>query len=125
MSCEESDSETVDPADDPRNEWVGEWQCIDMVKKQTYTVVIENDPSRSDQIILVNFGNLGLYPPDDARPFGILNDANDVVSVPSQYVCEDNYYQVEGIGIMTDENTIYWEPYYVDNLNMTATFTRK
>jgi len=123
-SCSLDDDASPSGGDDVRDAWVGQWTCVDSKKdgKQTYTVIIEKDPINSDQIFFRNFGNLGLNPPGESKPFGIIS--NDVVTIPSQQACGDDSWIVEGVGILTDKDHIHWDSYILNNIELTAMFTK-
>lgn len=115
--CEETDD--TDPDADPRDEFVGEWNCNEVpAKRNSYRVLINYDNSNSSQVLLFNFGLLG----QSASAYGIV--AGNDVTVPLQEI--DGDWTVDGQGEMIDEETIEWTYTIDDGADRTdyiATFT--
>lgn len=115
--CEETDD--TDPDADPRDDFVGEWNCNEVpAKRNSYRVLINYDNSNSSQVLLFNFGLLG----QSASAYGIV--AGNDVTVPLQEI--DGDWTVDGQGEMIDEETIEWTYTIDDGADRTdyiATFT--
>ncbi|MGM0565261.1 MAG: hypothetical protein ACQESX_00765 [Bacteroidota bacterium] len=115
--CEELDD--TDPDTDPRDDFVGEWNCNEVpAKRNSYRVVINYDNSNSSQVLLFNFGLLG----QSASAYGVV--AGNDVTVPLQEI--DGDWTVDGQGEMIDEETIEWTYTIDDGADRTdyiATFT--
>jgi len=115
--CEETDD--TDPDMDPRDDFVGEWNCNEVpAKRNSYRVLINYDNSNSSQVLLFNFGLLG----QNASAYGIV--AGNDVTVPLQEI--DGDWTVDGQGEMIDEETIEWTYTIDDGADRTdyiATFT--
>jgi|AntRauTorckE6833_2_1112554.scaffolds.fasta_scaffold00314_15 hypothetical protein len=115
--CEETGD--VNPDQDPRDAFVGEWSCNEVpAKRSSYRVNIQHDSGNSSQVLLFNFGLLG----NSVSAYGIV--AGDNVSVPLQDV--DDVWSVSGQGEMVDDETIEWT-YTLDDgadrIDYIATFT--
>ncbi len=103
--CEELDN--TDPDTDPRDDFVGEWNCNEVpAKRNSYRVNIDYDNSNNSQVLLFNFGLLG----QSASAYGIV--AGNDVTVPLQEIQGD--WTVDGQGELTDEETIEWT-YTIDD----------
>ena len=119
-ACEEAEDLLPDNAD-PRDDFIGEWNCSETELKSTddYTVTIQKDPDNSSQVLLQNFGLLG----QDQYPYGLIT--GDRINVPQQ---EINGWTIKNAsGDMNGENSIDWT-YTLsngsDDFQYAATYTR-
>lgn len=120
--CEEAENILPGDNSDPRDEFVGKWNCSETELKSTedYPVTIEYDPNNSGQVLIQNFGLLG----QDARPYGLIT--GDKITIPEQDGF-DGWTVIEADGNKTGANTIEWT-YKLsnesDNFEYAATYTR-
>lgn len=104
--CEEDDEEVT--PDDPRDDFVGLWNCEDnLAKRDNYQVTIQEDASSDDEVFLYNFGSMG----SSVAATGEVTSSS--ISVPLQELSVDQW-SVDGQGVMVGENTIEWT-YTIDN----------
>lgn len=97
--CEEDEGN--DGINDPREAFVGEWNCDEkLAKRDNYRVNIEFDNSNSSQVLLYNFGLMG---PAQAAT-GIV--ANDNIDVPLQNLADG--WSGDGSGTLVSDNKIEW-----------------
>lgn len=120
--CEEAEEIIPDDNSDPRDAFVGSWNCSETELKSTedYEVTIDYDPNNSGQVLLKNFGLLG----QDARPYGLIT--GNKITIPEQDGF-DGWTIMEASGDKTGDNTIEWT-YKLSNgsdiFNYEATYTR-
>lgn len=111
-----------DPTDllDDRDVFLGSWNVSESCSKDAYSVLIEEDPSNSAQVLIRNFWNTGNC---GNAVYGIV--AGSSIYIPEQSFCDGDF-EVDGSGSMIKEN-ITWS-YSVndgaDLFNCTATYSR-
>jgi len=119
--CEEAENFIPDNAD-PRDDFIGEWNCSENELKSTddYTVTIQKDPENSGQVLLQNFGLLG----QSAYPYGLIT--GDKINIPRQEV--NNWIIKNASGELIGKDKIEWTYTLSDGADETrfeATYTRK
>ncbi len=98
-SCEEVEGD--EEVTDPREAFVGEWNCDEeLAKRDNYRVNIQLDSDNSSQVLLYNFGLMG----SSEAAEGIVG--GDDIEVPLQNMA--NGWSADGNGTMVDANTIEW-----------------
>jgi hypothetical protein len=97
--CTEDD--IINPVDD-RQAFLGTWNVNETCKKDAYSVTIEADTSNSAQVIIKNFWLIGYQ---EKAPYAIV--AGTYISIPKQFICNDNSTQVSGSGNLKNGN-IEW-----------------
>ncbi len=122
FSCELTDDEFQDP----RDAFVGEWNCTEYENGQpqiSYPVYIEKDTSNSSWVNLFNFGYIGS---SEKPPYGVVS--GDYITIPSQKVCFDESVTVDGNGQLVSDNEMNWE-YNLeiggDSYHYSAVFTKQ
>jgi len=118
--CTEED-DIIDPINDAREAYIDEWLCQETQKStnNTYTVTIVADPSNSAQVLIKNYMQLGV----ELSAYAIVTEQS--ISVPSQKIEGDESWTVNAFGTFTDNNTITWDYYNANQLQLKAVFTRK
>ncbi|HKK10746.1 MAG TPA: hypothetical protein VJ939_07895 [Bacteroidales bacterium] len=97
--CEEVEGD--DEINDPREAFVGEWNCDEeLAKRDNYRVSIEFDNNNSSQVLLYNFGLMGSA--ESAN--GIVADDN--INVPLQNLADG--WSGDGSGTLVSDNKIEW-----------------
>ncbi|MCF8232797.1 MAG: hypothetical protein K9J27_11465 [Bacteroidales bacterium] len=119
--CEETDDFLPNENSDPRDEFIGKWNCNETELKSTedFTVTIQKDPDNSSQVLLQNFALLG----QNKYPYGLIT--GDKITLPEQET--GNVTIKDASGELVDENKIEWEYTLFDGADenkYVATFTR-
>jgi hypothetical protein len=110
---------------DPRDNYTGQWTCNDTPARSlllTYPVIIVKDTLSDYDVYLENFAFIGF---DEKPPYGTLS--GNIITIPTQQICNDNSWTVSGTGNIINDNRIEWE-YQIkvggDKNSYKAVFTR-
>lgn len=119
--CEETDNFLPDENSDPRDEFIGKWNCSESELKsaEDFTVTIQKDPDNSSRVLLQNFALLG----QDKYPYGLIT--GDKITLPEQEA--GNWTIKDAGGQLVGEDKIEWEYTLFDGAdekNYIATYTR-
>lgn len=121
-SCAKEESPT--PSDDPRDAFVGAWDCEEesqITGTTTFEVHIGKSSVNSSQITIENFYQYGF----SFKPYAEISSAGTDFTIPSQVVKGNN---IKGSGTLLGTSTINMS-YTVDNGsdvdNVTAVLTKK